>query len=231
MRTSCPRSEKTVLHDSPGCDLDVWTFEQLRKIVGDFKKSKQAESPVFDLTGAGANGLHDFDQLQSPTDGPEESRSFAATDPNATHTAKFIETKHQVLSNKNLQMKHDLDDIFADLDALKVKKVNDLFNLNGKPQSQAKPLPAHFSDFEINDKGEIVLLNSVSGPEPATSLAEARTESRGDSRPGAADKRQPGEGPRRPERRKREEASAPERVAETEEPAGEEPVPSVEVVK
>ena len=35
----------------------------------------------------------------------------------------------------------------------------------------------------------------------------------------------------RPERRKREEASAPERVAETEEPAGEEPVPSVEVVK
>lgn len=181
------------------------------------------------MTGTGANGLYEFDQLQSPTAGPTESRSFTAPDPSTTQTAKFMETKQQMLSNKNQQMKHDLDDIFADLDALKVKKVNDLFNLNGKPASQAKAVPGHFSDFEINDKGEIVLLNAAPD-EPANTLADERSDAQ-TMKPAAAGKKQPAEGIKKPERRRREEAGPKEREAEPEEEAGNELRPTVEVVK
>ena len=228
------RFERTVLQDSAGCDLEVWTFDQLKQIVGDFKKSKQRDSPVFDLTGTGTGGLDEFDQLQSPTvtvGGPADSRSFAVPDPNPAQTSKFIETKQQFLTNKSQQMKHDLDDIFADLDALKVKKVNDLFNLSGKPHPQAKALPGHFSDFEINDKGEIVLLNSTAAPEPANTSADDRDEPRS-AKVAVSGTKQAAEGQKKPERRRRDEIVPKDKPAEPEEEAPDGATrPTVEVVK
>ena len=214
---------------SAGCDLDVWTFEQLRKIVGDFKKSKQKESPVFDLTGSNNNGIYEFDQLQSPTTGSSDSRSFAAPDLNVAQTAKFMETKQQILSNKNQQMKHDLDDIFADLDALKVKKVNDLFNLGG--MSQAKPQTSQFSDFEINDKGEIVLLTESLIQETANSPANDKALPK-TGKLAEPSKKQAVDGAKKPERRKREEPTPKDAAPESaEESADGSPRVAVEVVK
>jgi hypothetical protein len=214
--------------------LDVWTFEQLRKIVGEFKNSKQKVPPVFDLTGAGANGLYEFDQLQSPTamsGGPSGSQGgSSAPDHSSAQSAKFKETKQQLLTNKNQQMKHDLEDIFADLDALKVKKVNDLFNLNGALQSQSKSQTGHFSDFEINDKGEIVLLSATPVPEAANTVAVQRTEPHG-GKLAVSGRKQPGDGQKKPERRKREEPVQREPAAEQEEPAEGSARLAVEVVK
>lgn len=167
--------------DYLGCDLDVWTFDDLEKIVREFKASKgvveeqtesnsddnkslkNTENLMFDFTGSGNGELVEIfanDQSSTLNANPHrDSSRFVSSNP----TEKFLETKQQVLANKNQQMKNDLDDIFADLDALKVKKVSGLFNIQNKNTNQTSNIstiiPNQFSDFQINDKGEIVLLD------------------------------------------------------------------------
>lgn len=147
-----------------GFNLEIWTLDELKKIVADFKASKASKaqgSLQWDLTA----GTHNEEPVMTGSLPPKHHNSEEANkklwpDIRIVHNEKFLLARRIQLEKS----KNDLDSVFSELDDIKGKSLTNQpkgFDQSPQaflPQQPKQSFPTNYDllDFEINESGQIV---------------------------------------------------------------------------